>query len=164
MLCMTVHEAYFCVRNSAPDFWVHLWSSSQYAWLNVKFHINRRCECVSPTMFSEWQRLDPHSSTATSHCLLNKVTFASRRRNLHLQYRHFTGYASLFSDEPYLEKSVPRNQHFHRLLALFSIYRVAQKNIYTLLINIFGINLNEISISGWECNIMFSQQMAQALL
>ena len=36
---------------------------------------------------------------------------------------------------------------------------------YTLsLINIFGINLNEISISGWECNIMFSQHMAQALL
>ena len=46
-------------------------------------------------------------------------------------------------------------------------YRVAQKNVYTLhslLINIFGINLNEISTSGWECNIMFSQQMAQALL
>ena len=44
------------------------------------------------------------------------------------------------------------------------IYRVAQKNVCSLLINIFGINLNEISISGWECNIMFSQQMAQALL
>ena len=39
-----------------------------------------------------------------------------------------------------------------------------KKCIYSLLINIFGINLNEISISGWECNIMFSQQMAQALL
>ena len=45
-----------------------------------------------------------------------------------------------------------------------SIYRVSQKSIHPLLINIFGINLNEISISGWECNIMFSQQMAQALL
>ena len=42
-------------------------------------------------------------------------------------------------------------------------YRVAQ-NMYTfLLINIFGINLNEISISGWECNIMFSQQMSLSL-
>ena len=41
---------------------------------------------------------------------------------------------------------------------------MAQKKcIYSLPINIFGINLNEISISGWECNIMFSQQMAQAL-
>ena len=50
-----------------------------------------------------------------------------------------------------------------------------KKCIYSLLINIFGINLNEISISVWECNIMFSQdgtgaliifaqQMAQALL
>ena len=40
------------------------------------------------------------------------------------------------------------------------IYRVAQKiYIRSLLINIIGINLNEISISGWECNIMFSQQM-----
>ena len=39
-----------------------------------------------------------------------------------------------------------------------------KKCIHSLLINIFGINLNEISISGWECNIMFSQQMAQALL
>ena len=39
-----------------------------------------------------------------------------------------------------------------------------KKCIHSLLINIFGINWNEISISGWECNIMFSQQMAQALL
>ena len=39
-----------------------------------------------------------------------------------------------------------------------------KKCIHSLLINIFGINLNEISVSGWECNIMFSQQMAQALL
>ena len=39
-----------------------------------------------------------------------------------------------------------------------------KKCIHSLLINSFGINLNEISISGWECNIMFSQQMAQALL
>ena len=39
-----------------------------------------------------------------------------------------------------------------------------KKCIHSLLINIFGINLNEISISGWECNTMFSQQMAQALL
>ena len=39
-----------------------------------------------------------------------------------------------------------------------------KKCVHSLLINIFGINLNEISISGWECNIMFSQQMAQALL
>ena len=39
-----------------------------------------------------------------------------------------------------------------------------KKFIHFLLINIFGINLNEISISGWVCNIMFSQQMAQALL
>jgi hypothetical protein len=38
-----------------------------------------------------------------------------------------------------------------------------KKCIHSLLINIFGINLNENSISGWECNIMFSQQMAQAL-
>ena len=29
----------------------------------------------SPTTFSEWQVLDPHSSTATSHCLLNSVMF-----------------------------------------------------------------------------------------
>ena len=33
-----------------------------------------------------------------------------------------------------------------------------KKCIHFLLINIFGINLNEISISGWECNIMFSQR------
>ena len=49
-----------------------------------------------------------------------------------------------------------------------------KKCIHSLLINIFGINLNEISISGWECNvfstngtgalIIFAQQMAQALL
>ena len=39
-----------------------------------------------------------------------------------------------------------------------------KKYIHSLLINIFGINLNKISISGWECNIMFSQQMAQALM
>ena len=39
-----------------------------------------------------------------------------------------------------------------------------KKFIHFLLINIFGINLNEISISGLERNIMFSQQMAQALL
>ena len=39
-----------------------------------------------------------------------------------------------------------------------------KKCIHSLLINIFGINLNEISISGWECNIMFLQQMAQAFL
>ena len=39
-----------------------------------------------------------------------------------------------------------------------------KKCIHSLLFNIFGINLNEISISGWECNIMFSQRMAQALL
>ena len=39
-----------------------------------------------------------------------------------------------------------------------------KKCIHSLLITIFGINLNEISISGWECNIIFSQQMAQALL
>ena len=39
-----------------------------------------------------------------------------------------------------------------------------KKCIHSLLINMFGINLNEISISGWECNIKFSQQMAQALL
>ena len=39
-----------------------------------------------------------------------------------------------------------------------------KKCIPSLLINTFGINLNEISISGWECNIMCSQQMAQALL
>ena len=34
-----------------------------------------------------------------------------------------------------------------------------KKCIHSLRINIFGINLNEISISGWECNIMFSQQI-----
>jgi hypothetical protein len=39
-----------------------------------------------------------------------------------------------------------------------------KKCVHSLLINIFGINSNEISISGWECNIMFSQQMTQALL
>ena len=39
-----------------------------------------------------------------------------------------------------------------------------KKCIHSLLINIFGINLNDISISGWECNIMFSQQIAQGLL
>jgi hypothetical protein len=44
-------------------------------------------------------------------------------------------------------------------------YRVAPKKcIHSLLINIFGINLNKISISGGECNIMFSQQMAQQAL
>ena len=48
--------------------------------------------------------------------------------------------------------------------ALRTEYRVAQKCIQFLLINISGINLNEMSISGWECNIMFSQRMAQALL
>ena len=32
-----------------------------------------------------------------------------------------------------------------------------KKCIHSLLINIFGINLNEISVSGWQCNIMFSQ-------
>ena len=37
-----------------------------------------------------------------------------------------------------------------------TIYRVAQKKIiHSLLINIFGINLNEIYISGWECNIIY---------
>ena len=35
-----------------------------------------------------------------------------------------------------------------------------KKCIHSLFINIFGINLNGISISGRECNIMFSQQMA----
>ena len=46
----------------------------------------------------------------------------------------------------------------------YGIQSGPKKFIHSLLINIFGINLNEISISGWECNIMFSQQMAQALL
>jgi hypothetical protein len=39
------------------------------------------------------------------------------------------------------------------------IYRVAQKKcIHSSLINIFGINLNEISISGWECNIIYNSR------
>ena len=46
----------------------------------------------------------------------------------------------------------------------YQIQSGPKKCIHSLFINIFGINLNEISISGWECNIMFSQQMAQALL
>jgi hypothetical protein len=77
----------------------------------------------SPTMFSEWQSLDPHSSTATwiASCLSMRL-FASRRRNLHLQYRRFTVYVSLFSDEPRLEKSVAKNPYLHRLLALFSVH------------------------------------------
>ena len=67
-----------------------------------------------------------------------------------------------------------RNEHmpawFFRILHEIStvwyllIQSGPKKCIHSLLINIFGINLNEISISGWECNIMFSQQMAQALL
>jgi hypothetical protein len=36
---------------------------------------------------------------------------------------------------------------------LCAIQSVPKKCIHSLLINIFGINLNEISISGWECNI-----------
>ena len=51
-----------------------------------------------------------------------------------------------------------------RISMRFYIQSGPKKCIHSLLINIFGINLNEISISGWECNIMFSQQMAQALL
>jgi hypothetical protein len=38
------------------------------------------------------------------------------------------------------------------------IYRVAQKGIHSLLINVFGINLNEISISGWQCNIIYNSR------
>ena len=52
----------------------------------------------------------------------------------------------------------------HRNPSKLIIQSGPKKCIHSLLINIFGINLNEISISGWECNIMFSQQMAQALL
>jgi len=33
-----------------------------------------------------------------------------------------------------------------------------KKCIHSLLINIFGINLNEISISGWECNIIYNSR------
>jgi hypothetical protein len=39
------------------------------------------------------------------------------------------------------------------------VYRVAQKKcIRSLLINIFGIKLNEIYISGWECNIIYNSR------
>ena len=54
--------------------------------------------------------------------------------------------------------------HQTSTMFIFNIQIGPKKCIHSLLINIFGINLNEISISGWECNIMFSQQMAQALL
>ena len=40
-------------------------------------------------------------------------------------------------------------QDFYCFIYIYvHIYRVAQKGIHSLLINIFGINLNEISISG----------------
>ena len=50
------------------------------------------------------------------------------------------------------------------IIKIIYIQSGPKKRIHSLHINVFGINLNEISISGWECNIMFSQQMAQALL
>ena len=47
---------------------------------------------------------------------------------------------------------------------LYCIYTEWPIKMYTLFTHQYlWINLNEISISGWECNIMFSQQMAQAL-
>ena len=35
-----------------------------------------------------------------------------------------------------------------------------KKCIHSLLMNIFGINLNEISISGWECNIIYNSRIS----
>ena len=35
-----------------------------------------------------------------------------------------------------------------------------KKCIHSLLINIFGINLNEISISGWEWNIIYNSRIS----
>ena len=56
-------------------------------------------------------------------------------------------------------------RYCHKYIYIYTyIQSCPKKYIHSLLINIFGINLNEISISGWVCNIMFSQQMAQALL
>ena len=56
-----------------------------------------------------------------------------------------------------LHRNEPGSGRWEAGDTLPDVYRVAQKKcINSLLINIFGINLNEISISGWECNIMLS--------
>ena len=72
------------------------------------------------------------------------------------------------SSEPFTCKQLRKSKSCSRnyTTKIRALYIQSGPKIYilSLLINIFGINLNEISISGWECNIMFSQQMAQALL
>jgi len=68
----------------------------------------------SLTMFSERQRLNPQQH---GHITL----LAASRRNLHLQYRRFTGYDSLFSDKPYLENQCPRTDIYTDLYLYFSV-------------------------------------------
>ena len=83
-------------------------------------------------------------------CLIFVIPIAVRLRKTRFWWQlllaHFFGYFLLNSSLFLLIQSGPK------------------KCVHSLLINVFGINLNEISISGWECNIIFSQQMAQALL
>lgn len=54
---------------------VHLRSSSQYAWLNVKFLNNCRCECVFADHVQWITKPGPTQQHGHIHCLLNSVMF-----------------------------------------------------------------------------------------
>lgn len=124
MWCMIVHEAYlFCPKFSAR---VLSKLTKFIAVCVAEHHVSFQPSllvCIRrPCSVNEKARTHtaalPHQIACWIASCLSMSLFASRRRNLHLQYRRFTGYASLFSDETYLEKSVPKNRHFYKTLAL----------------------------------------------
>ena len=95
------------------------------------------------------------------HSLLKPLSF----RTLSFLLRCVEGIETVFFRIAAIEFLWFNNSHTKIPNGICFLYHPIQsgpkKCIHSLLINIFGINLNEISISGWECNVMFSQQMAQ---
>ena len=56
------------------------------------------------------------------------------------------------------EKISPQPGFDPRIINIYIYTEWPKKCIRSLLINNFGMNLNEISISGWECNIMYNSK------
>ena len=111
---------------------------------------SERAENLVPPTGIRSRTVQPVVSHCTDWAVLSLLD------NIHLMF--YTGSETAGVNTRWISNGKLNNSY------CFHIQSGPKKCIHSLLINIFGINLNEISISGSECNKMFSQQVAQALL
>ena len=94
----------------------------------------------------------PTSERAQTHALDRAASGIGLRKKYWIIISHGSSARCVFINYNWI------NQLSNTTIWWLDIQSGPKKCMHSLLINIFGRNLNEISISGWECNIIYNSR------